>query len=451
MAFDWLADPISDDAPCGPDLEATDDSAFIDYYFEAESIMPERYFTPGIKADGADFMPGTLFDKKSINLKSDTATITDLLKRSRDLRLLSLLARLSILAGDLKAFADAVDGIALVMETFPNDVHPKDSGDRRGALDDLGASIVVAIPLQYVELAGTGEVSLRRFHVASGKSGPREGEVGLDANKLSQELGSPGNTKAVEAAHAALNRTASALARIKTACLMADSPFNPAVDATVDTIIEMQELIATVRPELPVWSADAPVADGDADADVATDDAGDSTGSAASGPKTITTTVVTTKIPSRASAKRTLEGVEAYFATNEPSSPALLLITQARMLIGMPLVDAIELLMPEHAARTAIDFGTSGGFKIEMAQLRTLAAEGTTMAGTPDGEETDTGMPDVATRAEAAGHLVSLDEFFRTREPASPIPMLLAKARTYLEKDFAKIMAELLPAPTEGV
>lgn len=449
MAFDWLAEPISDDAPCGPDLEATDDSTFIDYYYEAESLMPERYFTPGIKADGADFMPGTLFDKKSINLKSDTATINDLLKRSRDLRLLSLLARLSILAGDLKAFAGAVDAIALVMETFPNDVHPKDSGDRRGALDDLGTSIVVAIPLQYAELAGAGEVSLRRYHVASGKSEPREGEVGLDANKLSQELGSPGNGKAVEAAHAALNLAAGGLARIKDACLMADSPFNPAVDSTVDTILEMQELIATVRPELPVWSAEGPATESDEDGE--SDDAESGSDDAASGPKTITTTVVATKIPSRAAAKRTLEGVEAYFATNEPSSPALLLVTQARMLIGMPLVDAIDLLMPEDAPRTAIDFGAGGGFKIEMAQLRTLAAEGSSMAGTPEGDETDTGMPDVTTRAEAASHLVSLDEFFRTREPASPIPMLLAKARTYLEKDFAKIMAELLPAPAEGV
>ena len=47
-----LLDPVSPESPCGPDLERQDDPDFLDYYFEAESRLPERYFTPGLNPDG---------------------------------------------------------------------------------------------------------------------------------------------------------------------------------------------------------------------------------------------------------------------------------------------------------------------------------------------------------------------------------------------------------------
>lgn len=451
MSLDWLTTAISDDAPTGPNLEATDDSAFIDFYFEAESQMPERYFTPGIKAKGAEFMPGTLFDKKSIDLKNDKPIILDLLKRSRDLRLLSLLARMSILAGDLQGFADAVDGTAAVLTAFPTDVHPTDMSDKRGALDDLGNAVVVCIPLQYAELAGTGEVSLRRYQVASGASEPREGEVGLSASKLNSELASPGNTKAVDAAHAALNRAAAALDRIKIAGLESDPPFNPAVDATVDTIREMQQLIASARPDLQPWApsahepveavAEASAGDDDADAPA-------SSGAAVAPVAQAAAPTIVTQIPSRAAALRTLKAIEVYFATHEPATPSLLLITQARLLVGMPLIEAIETLLPASAPKAVIDFGPATGFKLDMARLKMLSGEATAQAAAiPDEDPGD--EPQVANRSDVAGHINALEQYFRAREPASPIPVLLAKARGYLEKDFAAIVAELLPPKAE--
>ena len=35
-------------------LRRRDDPEFIDYYFEAESRLPERYFTPGLAEDGRE-------------------------------------------------------------------------------------------------------------------------------------------------------------------------------------------------------------------------------------------------------------------------------------------------------------------------------------------------------------------------------------------------------------
>ncbi len=448
MTLEWLKDPISDDEPAGPDLEAADDASFLDYYYEAEALMPERYFTPGIKSDKDEFSPGTLFDKKSINLKDDKAKIEGLLKRSRDLRLLSLLARLSILAGDLAGFTEALEGTADVLEAFPADVNPKDLADKRGALDELGNSVVVGIPLQYAELAGPGEVSFRRMQVAQGKSDPRQGELGLDPGKLSSELASPGNAKAVDAAHGLLSRAADALNRIKTAGLLNDPPFNPALDATVTTVAELQTMIAGARPDLQPWNAEdaaAPAAEDAAPEDDAPSE-GDSPTPVAAAP--VAAPTVVTKIPSRAAAVRTISAIEAYFATHEPAAPALLLITQARLLVGKPLIEAIETLLPADAPRVMIDFGPATGFKMDMNRLKMLAGESASLAGTVEDEDLGE-EPVVGNRADVAGHLSALEEFFRAREPASPIPVLLFRARSYLEKDFAAIVAELIPPPAE--
>lgn len=60
-----LLEPVSPESPCGPDLERRDDPEFIDYYFEAESRLPERYFTPGLAEDGRE---DRLFDPRSVDL-----------------------------------------------------------------------------------------------------------------------------------------------------------------------------------------------------------------------------------------------------------------------------------------------------------------------------------------------------------------------------------------------
>ncbi|MEY1556973.1 ImpA family type VI secretion system protein [Yoonia sp. R2331] len=453
MTLDWLNEPISDDEPAGPDLEAADDAGFLDYYYEAEALMPERYFTPGIKSDKDEFAPGALFDKKSISLKDHNPKIEGLLKRSRDLRLLSLQARLCILAGDLTGFVDALEGTADVLAAFPADVNPKDLSDKRGALDELGNSVVVGIPLQYTELAGPGEVSYRRMQVALGKSEPRQGELGLDPGKLSAELASPGNAKAVDAAHALLSRAAGALARIKEAGLLNDPPFNPAVDPTMTTIADIQAMIANARPDLTPWSAEEAAATESAASDDPAEDDGGTAADGGDGPTPVAAApvaapTVVTAIPSRTAALRTLSAVEAYFATHEPAAPALLLITQARLLVGKPLIEAIETLLPADAPRVMIDFGPATGFKMDMNRLKMLAGESASLAGAVENEDPGED-PVVGNRADVAGHLSALEEFFRAREPASPIPVLLFRARSYLEKDFAAIVAELIPPPAE--
>lgn len=444
MQFDWLAEPVSPDAPCGPDLEATDDDAFVEYYFEAESRMPERYFIPGIKSPNDEFTPGTVFDPKSIPHAAEKKAITDLLKRSRDLRLLSLLARMMILAGRLPDFADAVEGTALVLEKFPDDVHPHSSSDRRGAIEELGNASVVGLPLQHINLAGAGEITYRRYTVATGQATPREGELGLNSGAMLSEIGAPGNRQAVETSHAALSRAAEALNRIKSACLRLDTPFTPGVGPTLQVIADIQGMIVNGRSDLKPWSAEAsPAADEvvpDAPADLPIDDATPAgpvpASAAAPGP--------TPTVPNRAAAIQILETVERYLATHEPAAPALLLLTQARLLVGKPLVEALETLMPEAANKAKITFGPDSGFVLYMDRLKMLAGEGAGRAETPMQEDPGP-VPEIQNRVSIGPLIGAAEEYFRLREPASPIPVLLFKARTYLDKDFSAIVADLLP------
>ena len=322
-----------------------------------------------------------------------------------------------------------------------------------GALEELGSNVSVVFPLQYAELAGPGEVSLRRQLVALGTANPRAGEDGLNTNKLSSEIAAPGNRKYVEEAHASLNAALSAMARIKSACLRNDlNPFNPAIEPAETTVKDMLALIQSGRPDLVPWSADSTAQDGGSeivadDEDVAEDAADSDAPVAATKPAMVAAPVVT-KIPNRAAALATIKAIEGYFATHEPSSPALLLVTQSRLLFGKPLVEALETLLPAHAARATIDFGAETGFILDMGRLKLLAGEAVSQA--QDISSDDPGpAPKVESRSDVAGHLSALEEFYRAREPASPIPVLLFRARTYLEKDFSSIVTEIIPAKVD--
>jgi type VI secretion system protein ImpA len=118
---------------------------------------------------------------------------------------------------------------------------------------------------------------------------------------------------------------------------------------------------------------------------------------------------------------------------------------QAKLLIGKSLIEAIEALLPENASQTKIDFGPETGFVLHMDRLKMLAAEAASLVKPVESEDPGP-APEIATRAEVSGHIKGVEEFFRVREPASPIPLLLFRARTYLDRDFGSIVSELIPA-----
>ena len=139
MNYDKISDPISPDAPCGPNLLLEDDPEFLDYFFEAPERMPTKYY---------DLVREELFDPKSVDFKGEEKKIEALLKRTRDVRLLGIQARFQILAGRLHGFCDAFNAMADLLEAHPTDVHPQVGGDnneRRNALEEMNTLATVKL------------------------------------------------------------------------------------------------------------------------------------------------------------------------------------------------------------------------------------------------------------------------------------------------------------------
>ncbi|MEP4196412.1 MAG: type VI secretion system ImpA family N-terminal domain-containing protein [Aliishimia sp.] len=451
MALPWLLEEVSKDAPCGPDLERADDPAFIDYYFEAEGRLPDRYFTPGTRSEAnPEGSLDVLFDPRSVDRKTERDAIEALLKRSRDVRLLSLLARWEALAGRSAGFAQAIAGIADLLEANPDDVHPNITptpSDRRGALEELGSSVTVIFPLQHMPLNGQVDVTLRRYMVGSGKTAARSYEEDANASQLVSALQDNGGKAALDQTHSDLTMAADGLGRIARACKAhPEKPFNLDFSNVLDTISAMQDVIQQARPDLDVWSSDALD-------DVTQDDDAPETAQTGDAPVASATSVAQVDaadaVTDQPAARVTLQAIEKYLAHNEPSSAALLLVTQARLLIGRPLIEALETLLPGEAGKAVIDFGPAHGFSLPMERLRSLAAENAQSAS-PEAELAAPTAPDLKTRADVAAHIRSVENFYRKNEPTSPIPLLLVRARSYLDKDFEAIVAELLPAPKQS-
>ena len=460
----WLIQPVSEDQPCGPDLDAVGDAEFIDYYFDAEARMPERYFTPGIADQRGSI--DRLFDPKSVELATETAQITALLKRSRDLRLVTLLARFQILAGRVQDFADTVTACADLIAARGDDAHPgreASTADRRAALESLAQRTTVLMPIQHLALTGHGDGTWRR-HVAS--TGPddmkRAGERDAKPDALPSALGDAGNRAAVDRNHAALGRAAQALSRIVGLSETGERPFRPDLEPVIGLINDIQAQIVAVRPDLRMWNADAATPD-DA-GDTATDDgprlqmppgmAADGAGAPVAPVAASVPDPAVPRFGDRRAVQAALESAERYLVRNEPSSPVLLLVTQARLLIGRPLIEALETLLPGDAGRAVIGFAPETGFSMPMDRLRSLSQAA---LGGFDDTDADAGEdpgdaappPRITSRPELAGVLRGVEEFYRQQEPASPIPILLARARGFMDKGFQSIVAELLPPPQD--
>lgn len=448
MKLDWLFEPISDEAPCGPDLEREDDETFVDYYYEAESRMPERYFTPGMTGLGRDGREGSedrLFDPRSVRLARETEIITGLLRRSRDLRLLSLLARFQILAGSAPDFADSVEAMAGLLERFPEAVHPDTSAgvsDRRGALDGLTSQPAVVSALQHLNLLEQAHVSLRLYQVATGQAEARSSETGLEAGAMVSALRHPGHAAEVARLHDALARSIRALTRIEQQVRRPEAgPFTVDLSAPVRVLRDIQALIAQARPDLQVTMAVEPAPEPvAAPAEPEAAPAGTPAAAvAAPGPA-----AAAIPVANRAEARARLIAAETWLARAEPSSPALLLVVQARLLIGKPLIEALETLMPADAPRAVIAFSPDSGFALPMERLRALTGAAATEAE-PEPDPAAIATPPLRDRAALAAELAALEGWFRGAEPASPIPILLARARTFLDRGFESILSEIIP------
>lgn len=443
MRYDKLLEPLSDEEPCGPDLDDLGDDDFINYTFGAEDRLPSRFF---------DADSGAPFDRTSIELKSEVKQISKLLESSRDLRLLSLDARFHCLTGNITGFSEAVQACAQLLEKFWEEVHPVGTDDnffmRQNILETLTSRITVLLPLQFATLVNDkrhGNITFRQHAIALGEVEPREGESTLDAGSIAAALSSDDNNDALTNMHATILTTIEALASIRNS-FIENSGFEyaPGFDDLNDELARYNRLLETGIPALAGGESDADEDDGPADGD---DD--QSSGTPVPKKAAIPTSLsdgTKIEISDQAAATRALTSAETYFATFEPSAPALILVHQARILIGRPLVEALQALLPEKATSAIIKLDSDTKFEINMSRMQELsqkAAAGAT--GSFVGPKQEEASFNAQSRIDATALILAVEGYYRSCESSSPIPLLLSKARDYLSRDFTAIIKDLIP------
>lgn len=434
MRYEHLFEPISEDDPCGPDLSATYDEDYEMYYFEAIERIPQRFY---------DSKTGEPFDRKAIDVKEEVKQISGFLDRSRDIRLLVMEAQFQILCGNIIEFSECIQAIDGLMERFYMEVNPKiesgDASERRTQLELLDEVSTVSMPLEYAPLFRDRRIdwiSYRDYAVASGKQEPREGEEPGDGGSMMVAMRSADNAEAVDSLFDALSKARTSVTNIINHSRLADTaPYAPSMGNLSEKLDELVAFFTEARPDL----AGVPGGDGaEGDEEGEGGEGGEAGGEG--GTTTRTVTITTGPIGSHAAARAALIAVQGYFAKFEPSSPGLILITQATHLIGRPLTEALDTLLPGHSENARIDFGSETGFLMDINRMRMLAQEAAAAAAAAE-EPVEPMTAD--SREEASALITAVESFFRQTEPSSPVPILLFKAKTYLNRDFSAILGDL--------
>jgi type VI secretion system protein ImpA len=443
MRYDWLLEPISAEAPCGPDLDEIGDEKYLNYVLPVASRIPPRFY----KADTDEPV-----DRSAIKLKEELPVIADLLKQSRDIRLLCIEARLQSFAGDLSGFADCITAVAGLVERFWEDVHPKAfEGDftlRQNVLSGLDDWWQIIQPLQHLPLVRDKRADLitfRQVAVATGATPKRASETAVDLAEIHRALSAAENRAASDASFKAITDAAAGLASIRNSFTAnAGYEYVPSFDKLVEFLASVITLFQAARPEL---AAAAPGQEPAAEAGDQSSEAAGPDGAAAAGNAAAKPAALKGLIKSQAEAAAALLAVETYFAANEPSSPALILVHQARALVGKPLTHSLEILLPEAAPRAIIRIQGDLNLQLNMTQLKQLTADVPKAAEAANGAGASPNVYSAASRAEAMTLMAEVEQFYKAAEPSSPVPMLLAKASSFSNSDFKAILKDLIAPP----
>ena len=316
-----LIQPVSDDLPCGEDLE----------YDPAFQKMEAMLQTKSEQEFGDTVIPGTGPDWKGVGKQA-----VDLLKRTRDLRVLSYAAISQLHTDGLPAFRDALAALNACLETHWDIIYPEldaeDNNDammRFNTLQILNDNQLVSDGLErspLVVLKGIGGFSLRDIELAEGKIDAIEGEEVQDIAIIQGAFGdaSPENLAALGAAIGGsveqLNRTGELWGKLAT-----DAP-----------ALDVDESLKTLKNIRHALSTYAPVAAAVAEADDSVE-----------GTEVISSAPVSNAINNRNDVIHAIDRICEYYAAQEPSSPVPLLLRRAQRLVAKSFYEILEDMIPD--------------------------------------------------------------------------------------------------------
>lgn len=342
-----IADPISDEQPCGPDLDMEFDADFMNFEANVGMAWPERYFS----WDPASLKDHTYYDQ-----------IAELLERSRDLRLLVPLAKLRILEGDILAFAETLEAIEKLLKAYWSDVHPQPADFLElsmGQLATLDDNPSCVLPFQHARIVGSrrsGPITYRKWLVGTGEVNPREEEDRVDAGTLSAAIAEADSTE-LERVLGALQLARDSLAGIRLVCIeeagYENAPALENLPKVVDGAIAMVES-----------------ATGGLGKEITSDAAHDEGSSAAlTGGVSAVVQLPVGAVDNREAAIEAMHAAAKYFALFEPSSPAPMLLREAQNAASKSFYELVNDLVPDTAASAFVTLGREPWFEVSLAML----------------------------------------------------------------------------------
>lgn len=419
--YEGIEYDISADMPCGPDPEA--DLDFQNFLAVAEGQLPASY---------------RAFDKKAFDAKPTLARLKAELEKTRDLRLLVLAAKYHILSDDLAGLADAIVAAQTLLSKQWDHCHPAEAAGgapvRSAYLQSLDDLPTVVLPLQHASLVVDkrfGTITMRQILIANGKLPAPSEEPVLSAADISDTLSrfEPLDT---------LVTLRSRLVAIQSSLVGVRELFIEKVGYDVAPDFErLADMTGSIVAYIsPIVTARQPSADVVTEAEPSTPDEITPQAQPVEAPSA--PLILPSNIQSVKEASNALSAILDYYSRNEPSSPSRLLLKQAHQLVGKSFLEAMKILAPALVEKVSVQIGGTAPFALNFAQLDALPSDGMSANDDPSARAYE-----VKTRPEATALLQQIEQFYRSSEPSSPIPMLIDKARNMVAKDFTTLLREI--------
>jgi type VI secretion system protein ImpA len=315
-AFARLQQPISEELPCGEDLEDTQLLASFDAYRIFGQLSP--------------------LDSREIDWREIRERSLAALETSRDFRLLAHFASAAIRLDGWPALFGALSVAAGWLRDRWDTVYPRVDEDaimRRNALGYFADRMAMIDPLRrlpIVEHRQLGKVSLRDLLMAKGEVPVPEGEEAPGETQIGAVFSATG-AEQVRELDAAFARAVADLHAIESAMREAGgAAASPEVEPLQALL---KRVAATLREQLAVGGENAGVQPSGSESDGETPAVG--------------TVVAVGSIRSREDALLAMQAVARFFERNEPSSPVPLLLERARRLVGKSFLEVLEEIAPE--------------------------------------------------------------------------------------------------------
>jgi type VI secretion system protein ImpA len=322
-----LAQPISEDLPCGEDLEY--DLDFQKMETMMQSSAEQEFGDTVIAASGPDW-------------KGVRELTGDLLGRTRDIRVLTYAALADLHLSGLGAFSESLEALNICLENFWGGIYPlldidddNDATERFNNLQILNDHQLVCVGLEnapLVEIRGLGGFSLRAIELAEGKGSPVGDEVVHEVSLIQGAFGDA-DAEALTALAEGLDGSVTQLNR--TAELwdqLAPEAAQLSFDGTLRVLNDIHQAISKYAPA----------------AAAAVFEEGEDDGESVKAPP------ASGAINDHADVVRMLDKICEYYSVNEPSSPIPLLLRRAQRLVSKSFFEILEDVAPDSVPQAQV-------------------------------------------------------------------------------------------------